>query len=351
MTRRTKTFASGVTHWTRRRRLAAGCAAAVALGVAVVSLHAQVRPAPTTAPATAPAATQPARGRVEKAPNPHWNLQDCNACHGRGADGAVQPIPLEKVNAMCWTCHDGKRAHQEVHPVARVFAGEVVNPGWPAPDNQLSCVTCHDFGPGHARGGPRPDRNAWMLRSYTGGSLTEWCAKCHEASPAHKPFNPHVMLGPKGEVNARNCLLCHRVSEGVDRQVRLGKPDLVADELSLCVRCHTRHVDYFTPGHIGAPVPPRIKAYMLAREDAGMEAAVSAEQIEAKMGSPRETKLLPLGLNDRVVCSTCHNPHQAGLFPPDSALGIGAMKMRDDKDQPLAMRGLGRGVCRGCHNQ
>jgi hypothetical protein len=322
------------------------CFAVAALSAGAVSLHGQVR-APTTAPATRPAAE-----RVEKAPNPHWTLQDCNACHQMTPDNETLPIPLTQVNDLCWTCHDGKRAHQEVHPVARAFAGEeVVNPGWPAPDNQLSCVTCHEFGRGHARGGPRPQRNAWMLRDYTGGPLTEWCAKCHVASPAHKPFNPHVMLSDDGQVNARNCLLCHRVSEGFDRKVRLGKPDLVADEISLCVRCHTRHVDYFTPGHIGVPVPSRIKAYMLAREDAGMEGTLTLEQVESYVGSPREPKALPLGLNERAVCSTCHNPHQAGLFPPDSILGRGAMKMREDKDQPLAMRGLGRGICRGCHNQ
>lgn len=334
-----------------RSALVVSAAVAAGVGCAVVSLQAQVRPAPATAPTTAPATTQPARAPVEKAPNPHWTLQDCFACHGRGPDGGTQPIPLEQVNALCWTCHDGKRAHQEVHPVARVFTGEVVNPGWPAPDNQLSCVTCHEFGPGHARGGPRPEVNAWMLREYTGGPLAQWCAKCHESSPAHKPFNPHAMLDTQGQVNTRNCLLCHRVSEGRDRNVRLGKPDLVTDELSLCVRCHTRHVDYFTPGHIGASVPPRIKAYMIAREDAGMEGTLSAEQIRSHLDGSREPKLLPLGVDDRVVCSTCHNPHQAGLFPPGSALGLGAMKMRGDKDEPLNMRGLGQGICRGCHNQ
>ncbi|HOA72933.1 MAG TPA: hypothetical protein PL151_01165 [Phycisphaerae bacterium] len=318
-----------------------------------VGLYAQQRPA---APATRPAApaSRPADRPVTPAPNPHWSREDCFVCHQKGDDGRVLPIPLTQVNALCWTCHDGKRAHQEVHPVARTFASEdVVQPsGWPAPDGLLSCVTCHNFGPGHARGGPRPEQNAWMLREYTGGSLTEWCAKCHVASPAHKPFNPHVMLTETGEVNTRNCVLCHRVSEGFDRQVRLGKPDLVADEISLCARCHTRHVDWFTPGHIGKAVPPEVRAYMLAREDAGIEGTLTREQVEAYLDDPRQPRRLPLGIGDRVVCSTCHNPHQAGLFPPETDLGMGGMKPRKGQGaRSLEMRGLGRGICRGCHNQ
>lgn len=306
------------------------------------------------APAAAPAqATRPADPPVTPAPNPHWNREDCFVCHERAADGSAKPIPPAQVDALCWSCHDGRRAHKEVHPVGRTFAtqGVVQPPGWPAPGGVLSCMTCHNFGPGHARGGPRPTVNAWMLRDYTGGSLTEWCAKCHVTSPAHKPFNPHEMITETGEVNLRNCVLCHRVSEGFDRQARLGKPDLVTEEISLCARCHTRHVDWFTPGHMGRTVPPSMRAYMLAREDAGMQGRLTPEQIEPYAGSPREPRRLPLGLDDRVVCSTCHNPHQAGLFPPETDLGMGAMKVRGSEHEPLNMRGLGRGICRGCHNQ
>jgi predicted CXXCH cytochrome family protein len=329
-------------------RLAAAGAIALVLSGAGAPIRAQVRPVTTR-----PAATRPATRPATKAPNPHWTTTDCQACHERAAGGEVKPIELTRVNALCWTCHDGKQAHQEVHPVARRFAGtDMVAPaGWPIPNGELSCVTCHDFGSGHAKGGPRPERNAWMLRGYTGGSLTPFCAKCHVSSPAHKPFNPHLMLDEKGSPNLRNCLLCHQeTSDVLGRKTRTGKPDLQADEVSLCVRCHTRHVDYFEPGHIGVEVPPKIKAYMLAREAQGMQGEVSAGQIEAFMGQPGSPQRLPLGRGGRAVCSTCHNPHQEGLFPPESPLGMGGMRVHV-KNRPPEMRGLGKEICRGCHNQ
>lgn len=324
-----------------------------AVFVVVAAIRAQVPSSQTQPASTQPVMARVAREPVAKATNPHWNTTDCLACHEKMVDDKPSPIPLTSVNAICWKCHDGKRAHQEVHPVARRFAGkDVVAPAaWPIPNGELSCVTCHDFGRGHARGGPRPERNAWMLRGYTGGSLSDFCAKCHVASPAHKPFNPHVMLDDKGEVNLRNCLLCHReTSDVIQHKTRTGQPDLLADPISLCVRCHQRHVDYFEPGHIGRPVPAGIRAYMLAREDLGMGTTLTPAEIARYEGISRQPQRSPLGPGNRLVCSTCHNPHQHGLFPPNSPLGLGGMKVHVP-NRPPEMRGLGKETCRGCHGK
>jgi hypothetical protein len=302
---------------------------------------------------TQPATTRPAAQPVTPARNPHWNTTDCLDCHERMIGGKPSPIPLTSVNLICWKCHDGKRAHQEVHPVARRFLSKdtVAPQGWPTPNDELSCVTCHSFGRGHAQGGPRPQRNAWMLRGYTGGSLADFCAKCHIASPAHKPFNPHVMLDDKGQVNLRNCLLCHReTSEVIEHKTRIGRDDLQDNPIMLCARCHSRHADVFEPGHIGRPVTPAIRAYMLAREDRGMGPTLSAGDIAPYLNSNRQPQQFPLGPNDRLVCSTCHNPHQEGLFPPNSPLGLGGMKVHVP-NRPPEMRGLGKESCRGCHNK
>jgi hypothetical protein len=95
-----------------------------------------------------------------------------------------------------------------------------------------------------------------------------------------------------------------------------------------------------------------VRAYMLAREEAGIEGTLTREQVQAHLDSPLQPTRLPLGIGNRVVCSTCHNPHQAGLFPPEADLGMGAMKPREEQGpESLEMRGLGRGICRGCHNQ
>lgn len=335
-----------MTHIRFATAAAVGMAGVLALPLALHSQKPTTPPAlRQTATAAAAPATRPAEHSTE-APNPHWKPGTCTACH-ETADSRVQPIPPSKINDVCWRCHDGKQAHQEVHPVGRKFAGEgIVQPeGWPAPDSLLTCTTCHEFRPDHSLGGPRPAVNPMMLRDYETGPISPFCAKCHVRTPAHKPFNPHHMLTAQGDPMHRNCLLCHTSTTDVlQRTVRTGRPDLQDDEVALCVRCHRRHVDWFEPGHIGITMPPAMRAYKAAREKSAREAQTAASQPAAVPITPE----LPLGQGGRVVCSTCHNPHQQGLFPATSPLGLGAMNV-NDPHAPQEFRGLGKELCRGCH--
>ena len=293
--------------------------------------QADQRPRPAaTRPATAPA-------RVERARNPHWRADGCRACHASERGEAIHP---DDVNRICWECHDGRRAHQEVHPVGRRFTEDTAQPaGWPAPNNELSCITCHEFTPVHRTAERRPQANPEFLREYRGASLTAWCAKCHATNEAHQRFNPHQMIAADGQPDRRACLFCHHTIPGLGNVVeRRGRPALQADVIALCSRCHTRHLDYFEPGHIGMTVTPQVKQQMLAQD-------------AAALGTPAaETRRLPLDGGQRVVCSTCHNPHQNGLFPEGSVLEFGGIEP-GRPGRRLELRGLGKEICSGCHNK
>jgi hypothetical protein len=52
--------------------------------------------------------------------------------------------------------------------------------------------------------------------------------------------------------------------------------------------------------------------------------------------------------NGVVVCTTCHNPHQAGVFPPDSVLSFRAMKLTGKNSVASPVRG--QVWCRHCHD-
>ena len=58
----------------------------------------------------------------------------------------------------------------------------------------------------------------------------------------------------------------------------------------------------------------------------------------------------PLARDGRIVCSTCHNPHENGLFPATSVLAAGAMQ-QETQDHGPALRVSRKDVCRVCHNQ
>ncbi|MBI4580749.1 MAG: hypothetical protein HY718_13665 [Planctomycetes bacterium] len=321
--------------------------------------------------ASQPSGSQPAAG-LKGVANPHWSAGGCRYCHQFAGDKPL-PIKRDQVDGVCLGCHDGKQASREFHPVGRLFAGkQIVQPeGWPAPHGRLGCVTCHDILHGCEHHQLRPRQNPGFLRGYEGGNLLVFCARCHASTAEQKRFNPHVMLDKNNASIPQTCWFCHRwhehsqedevanaaASEGcvfchgpdeLDFAVRSGRPKLRVDEPALCLNCHTHHVDYFEPGHIGRTVPAHIKTQMVKAERLPPGQAVDAAgSPRASAAKPRPSRL-PLAGEDKVVCSTCHNPHQEGLFSPASPLSYGAMQ---HGTQTNRLRGLGKAVCLGCHDK
>ena len=56
--------------------------------------------------------------------NPHYRADGCASCHVV-AGGRAQPIEQPKVEALCLSCHDGKRASEEAHPVFHISGIEI----------------------------------------------------------------------------------------------------------------------------------------------------------------------------------------------------------------------------------
>jgi hypothetical protein len=134
------------------------------------------------------------------------------------------------------------------------------------------------------------------------------------------------MAARDGRPDADACNYCHEPAIlAADRSRRTGDARLHTVESNLCLGCHGQHIDYFDPGHMGAAVP----AAMFSR-------------------IKQQPHSLPLAEGRTVTCSTCHNPHAAGVFPAQSELAAGAMQPDAPADaHPL--RGYGVNLCGACH--
>ena len=101
-------------------------------------------------------------------------------------------------------------------------------------------------------------------------------------------------------------------------------------------------------GHIGLKLSADMLAHMHVVEIMGLSAKLAPQLIEqAKKAGNQPTKMVP-DKKGQMVCSTCHNPHQSGVFPRGSVLAFRAMKTNNEGKLVSPVRG--QLWCRHCHD-
>jgi predicted CXXCH cytochrome family protein len=255
--------------------------------------------------------------------NPHWSAAQCNECHvGDAAAGKLKG----DTDQLCLSCHDGKKARAEPHPIARLAstAHTTAPKGWPLVEGRLVCLSCHDIVRHCDPAARRPAINPAMLRVHDPEEPLRLCTQCHQASDAWR-VSPHRNLDAAGQVIASSCAFCHVQTPPTSPDgSRTGDALLHADGSSLCLTCHARHWDVSPLGHVDREASDLTRRIVAARPSA---------------------QALPLH-GDRVTCYSCHNPHQAGLFPLDSPLGAISTAPADTR---AALRVSSAELCLQCH--
>jgi hypothetical protein len=249
----------------------------------------------------------------------------CVFCHRSGdpsASGTMQPF-ADGVDpsSFCLDCHHYETDHHPINIVPGKEYAKSSMQSFPLFDGQIRCLTCHQA---HADPGQKKlDAPFKLLRGGPYADVREQCFKCHYQE-RYAEIDPHVMLTANNAVrNIKGqpvCLVCHE-----------GKPDPGGDPADvrfragvafLCWRCHASMMGTFMGKHFD--VKPK---------QATMESLKRTEVFQ--------TIELPLSRDNRLTCSTCHNPHQEGVIL-SSAAAAGAdarRKLRMPKSE----------LCSACH--
>lgn len=254
--------------------------------------------------------------------NPHWKVSGCIECHGGSSApvsaGGAAAIARTEIDALCMRCHDGVKATREAHPVGVAAEAEGVHAprDWPLVDRRLSCLTCHDIA-GHCLAPVRPAENPAFVRGFNPREPMAFCNHCHVQESFR--FNPHeAVVSERHESGVTGCGFCHELAEsGAASRGGSVQSRLRAPATTLCLNCHVRHADPAIRGHLD----------------------------QAATGEYAPRTFLPIE-NGKITCSTCHNPHPAGTFPPGNPLGRMATEGPDARNR---LRGAYADVCRACH--
>ncbi|UCF87874.1 MAG: hypothetical protein JSV70_05395 [bacterium] len=258
--------------------------------------------------------------------NPHWKNVMCVTCHrGEPEKGNSKLRMNGDINGLCERCHNSEIAVEFLHPVGCEPSDKVNIPeDMPLLDGKITCQTCHKSS--LQESGENVSvalrSNSAFLR-YELFSPGEFCFKCH-IKDFFSRINVHDQLTEDGEIKTRMCSGCHFVRPEDD-----GDPTLTTgwdvDPKEYCLMCHKRRI--YTQNHPAGPhlvEPSRDTLYTLL-------------DAEARIGAP-----LPL-YEDRITCSTCHDPHQRGVLKSHTGIEKASGKS--------GMRAQYREIlCTGCHD-
>lgn len=244
--------------------------------------------------------------------NPHT---DCAHCHGiqDPKGGKVLFPPEVEPSELCLDCHSYAENH---HPVDYVPLTPV-KPLFPLYGRKVRCLSCHGI-----HGGDQHYGTPKLLRGGPYADRRTICFYCH-SKEKYTEINPHRMLDSKGNIKVVNgkpvCLFCHEVTPDPS-QDRASNVYFRADIGFLCWRCHPPMPGAFDHEHF------------LVRPSMETMAYINRPEVQEKFTLP----MVPWG---RINCSTCHNPHQAGvILTPPAAAGAGAAKRLRDNN-----------ICAACH--
>ena len=235
-------------------------------------------------------ATQASATQASATLNPHWAKDACNACH-QVRDGRPLPVPPKSVSALCISCHDGRHAHDEAHPIDRPFNKKLDNPGWPLLDGNVQCLTCHDVRQQCDPAAETATLHPTFLRQgpATGGLPPPFFANCHRPDQEPK-FNPHLMLTSRAAADPGSLPNLPQQNDGPEDGTAPAKPCSAMTRSSSAAVVIPRTGTFPRTGHVFTAIKPEMLAYMRARELTGLVVMPSPElmkQLRERKPGPR----------------------------------------------------------------
>jgi uncharacterized Zn-finger protein len=163
-------------------------------------------------------------------------------------------------------------------------------------DRKLRCSTCHGLKDIEKIPYGQIDTKAReFLRGGPYTKLETFCFECHDRDEFERP-NIHLMLDENGQLREDHCSYCHEeVLRERDHPLKPEEFKLRLPPDKLCYGCHLKTPHFNAVEHQSARPKDAMRRHLRESER-------------------RHRIILPLAANGKVMCPTCHTPHQYGVI-------------------------------------
>lgn len=146
---------------------------------------------------------------------------------------------------------------------------------------------------------------------FTPSRKIDVCFECHKKNK-YRICDPHTQINEKGNIIEEKCLYCHLEKPDEKRatfKIHRSEIKFNRDIEMICMGCHGAKqyqlAHPFNANHLLKP---------------SAEMSLMMKKTEKQFGI-----IFPLDYDGKIMCATCHNPHQRGVIPNerDAAGGAG----------------------------
>jgi len=178
-------------------------------------------------------------------------------------------------------------------------------------EGKIVCKTCHGIKDIDKTEIDKVDKKADDF--HRGGpykKLSDFCYLCHEKKD-YKRSNIHDLLDDKGEYDEKDCEYCHKKALDPEKEIKRADLEFRLPPEKLCWGCHLDAPHFNALNHQAEP-------------DKEMLKRIEASEKKHKI-------ILPLDSKNKVMCVTCHSPHEIGVIAKDKPAGRQIADVEVDK--------------------
>ena len=237
--------------------------------------------------------------KASEAINPHQTGIFCLNCHEQEPSAKDKQLYVKyngNIVDLCRSCHNNQRAKADNHPVNLIPCekkGIKIPEAFPLYEGKITCLTCHIL-PCQGETG-----NQFYLRGGPYQRRIDTCLTCHIREQLQKD-NPHDQLTDTGDIREDRCLFCHEINKENSTGLAF---KFKASFNFYCLGCH----------------PIQVEKHPFGAHHTGLQLHTIWGNLKpserTELSQQERFKMFPLTISGKIMCATCHNPHDTRKGP------------------------------------